>query len=520
MRTARRWSWAAGVTLLALGCGEPAPGPGSHDAAVAFDAACPACPPTADFAAGLADPLAPARWRPGTAFLRSSREVEPAAGMRNVDHSHFVRVEGGRAVLAEETGPGVITRLWFTFGPDSTVGDRTRLHLTIDGREIEFVAGEVGVPLARLTSGELPGLPHPWVLGRALASGGFLVSVPIHYASSVRIEIDEPAAGSWTYYQVDGRTLPREVAVTPFDVGADAARDAALARATELWVGHDHEGNDLVDAPRALAPGDAIERALIGPGVITTIDVGSLREQRDELELSIEVDGVEVARAPLGWLTGSAPPGGPYDSALSAASEASAALYAPIPFDVSARVVVRSTAAGEVSAGLRVRSRAGPVDADVGRFEARCSSQTIDIPESICEQASAEQHANVIVGGALTGRGQCAGQTFVMRSPASEEWWWALECDHEVWVDGDYALLGTGTEDYFGGAFYFMNGPFSSPTTGASGWVRDVAPSSDTHMFRWHLVDGIPYERELRFEYESYVDGTVWDGCVIGYRFE
>jgi hypothetical protein len=45
-------------------------------------------------------------------------------------------------------------------------------------------------------------------------------------------------------------------------------------------------------------------------------------------------------------------------------------------------------------------------------------------------------------------------------------------------------------------------------------------PSSDTHMFRWHIVDGIPYERELRFEYESYVDGTVWDGCVFGYRAE
>ncbi|AKF05886.1 DUF2961 domain-containing protein [Sandaracinus amylolyticus] len=517
-----RWIASLVLAIPALvACDET--GPASFpDAAVARPDGGGFVASSQDFVAGLADALAPARFRPGVPYLFTSREPEPAEGLRNRDHSNYLRMTPeGRGVLAEDTGPGVITRLWFTIGgrPEPDVGDPVRLHIWIDGRELGLVPGEEGVTLAALTSGQLPGLPRPWVLDRTRASAGFLVNVPMQYAQSMRIEI-EPMPELWTYYQVDGRALAEGTPVTSFGESPSDAHDDALARATELWVEHAHPGEDVVDDARELAMGDAIVRELEGPGVITTIDVASMREVRDALEVTIEIDGAIAAETSLGWLTGSAPPGGTYDSSLSAADATSARLYAPIPFETSARIVVRNASDASTTVGMRVRVDAREVPPDVGRFVARCSSVTIDVPTSICEQASPLEYESVVVGGALEGRGQYAGQTFVMRTVPMEAWWWALECDHEIRVDGEPALLGTGTEDYFGGAFYFALGPFSSPTTGASGWRRpegDADDGSDTHMFRWHLVDGVPFERELRFEYESYVDGTTWDGCVLGY---
>jgi hypothetical protein len=39
-------------------------------------------------------------------------------------------------------------------------------------------------------------------------------------------------------------------------------------------------------------------------------------------------------------------------------------------------------------------------------------------------------------------------------------------------------------------------------------------------MYRWHLFDAIPFDRELRFEFESYVNGARLDGCIFVYRFD
>lgn len=81
-----------------------------------------------------------------------------------------------------------------------------------------------------------------------------------------------------------------------------------------------------------------------------------------------------------------------------------------------------------------------------------------------------------------------------------------------MWIDGDYALLGTGTEDYYGAGFYFIEGPIAWTLAGASGWTRSTFDGSGaTHLYRHHLVDTIP------FEVESYVDGTTFTGCSFFY---
>jgi len=326
--------------------------------------------------------------------------------------------------------------------------------------------------------------------------------------------------GLWTYYQIDGRALPAGTRIQPFRAATDAAHDAALAAATALWDRHEHPGVDVVDvAPAPLMPGAVIERELPGPGSITAVVVIADREPRSTLELTIEADGRRVAAAPVAKLTGSAWPAGSYRSAFAASDMDVAALYAPIPFAGRARIQLRNGGLESVSVGLRVRllSLDGLPD-DLGRLEVICGRTTVDIPVSICEQDSSAEYPNAIVGGVATGPGQYAGQTLAFYTP--EVWWWGLEADHEVSIDGIPSLLGTGMEDDFGGAFDFMLGTYASPTSGAPGWDRRPDGSADTWMYRWHLFDAIPFDRELRFEFESYVNGARLDGCIFVYRFD
>jgi hypothetical protein len=510
------------LAVLAVSCG---PGPvidpmdaGALDASPrdAAGDACATCPPeTVDFVLAMADPLAPARRLPGRVFLRSSREPEPQPGMRNVDYSNFVRMNEGRGVMAEETGPGVITRIWGTYGPPSAgTIDAIPMRLVIDGEEM-LLDGMLDVPLGRLASGEVAGFPHPWVMDPSLASGGLVLSVPIHYQESARLEITT-AAGSWAYYQIDGRTLPAGTVVPAFTVTPRPEHLAALDAARSLWVDHAHPGEDRVVDPMALAAGASIDVDVTGPAVITTLEVTSDPALRGDLHVLVTIDGETAADAPLGWLTGSMFPAGSYAAGLTASSATAATLFAPLPIRTSARVTITNMTGAPTRVGVRTRVLAGAIDDDVGHFRAECASATSHAETEVTETESTLEYANIVLGESVRGPGQYAGLTTFQTAPGA--WWFALEPDHEVAIDGAYDILGTGTEDYFAGAFYFMNGPYTSVTSGASGWDRSTDPAR-THLYRHHLVDTWPFEHDLRFELESYMPGTRFDSCIFTYLF-
>lgn len=472
-----------------------------------------------DFVAALADPLAPARRLPGRAFLDSSRAPEPQSGMHNDDSTHFAGVDGDHVILAAETGPGVLTRLWFTMGPpDVADTSEVRMRVTIDGRDVIEDAR-----LGDLASATSTTFPAPWSMDPSVSSGGLSISAPIQYQQHARVELIV-APGVWAYEQVDGRRLPADTCVPAFTGAYTAEQLASLDDAARLWRDHDHPGDDHMVAAMDLAPGASTEYALDGVGAITTLEVLTPLGTRDELALRVEIDGDVAADAPLAWLTGSDSPAGTYAAALTASSPSSAISYAPMPFATHARVVVTNHAAAAVSVGLRVRVLAmSELPADVGHFRAECGSATADIPIPTEQPPFSDTFPNVVLAASTRGPGQFAGITTFQTAPSP--WWWSLEPDHEVAIDGRYDILGTGTEDYFGGGFYFHNGPYASVTSGASGWDRPTGfempiPDAHTHLYRHHLVDTWPFDSELRFEMESYVDGTRFDGCIFTYLFD
>lgn len=113
----------------------------------------------------------------------------------------------------------------------------------------------------------------------------------------------------------------------------------------------------------------------------------------------------------------------------------------------------------------------------------------------------------VILDG-VKGQGQYVG-TYLVWSPHNGGWWG--EGELKFFLDGDQkfpTLVGTGTEDYFGGSYDFDVGEppdvqyhgFSSPYSGLQVDRTDGHYRSQQRfgMYRWHIADPIRFEHDLR----------------------
>lgn len=105
----------------------------------------------------------------------------------------------------------------------------------------------------------------------------------------------------------------------------------------------------------------------------------------------------------------------------------------------------------------------------------------------------------------IAGRGQYVGTS--MGWGINNNGWWG-EGEIKFYIDGDReypTICGTGTEDYFGGAYNWeVDGAYvtySTPFLGMHHVARPDGTYRSQHrhaMYRWHIVDPICFEQDLR----------------------
>lgn len=94
------------------------------------------------------------------------------------------------------------------------------------------------------------------------------------------------------------------------------------------------------------------------------------------------------------------------------------------------------------------------------------------------------------------GHGQYVGVT--MSVLQNQDMWWG-EGDDMFFIDGSKApqIIGTGTEDYFLGAWDFGGHPFSYQLYGAPVVGRELAGSRSS-VYRFHLAQPIPFQKSFK----------------------
>ncbi|MGC5629253.1 DUF2961 domain-containing protein [Georgenia sp. Z1344] len=183
-------------------------------------------------------------------------------------------------VLAEDTGPGEIGSIWFTWDGGNVSG-AGNIVIELDGEVV------VDAPLQELVNGE-HGDPftYPLVANADQSSGGVYIKVPMAYRESMRVT----TTNNPFFYYVTHRSFPDAEGVTTFD---PEAAPADIVEQAQAW-GHEdpkpaHPDAVAEDTEVAVAPGETLRLAeLSGPGVV------------DELRLALpQVVGAPPPGEPL-----------------------------------------------------------------------------------------------------------------------------------------------------------------------------------------------------------------------------
>jgi hypothetical protein len=202
-----------------------------------------------------------------------------------------------------------------------------------------------------------------------------------------------------------------------------------------------------------------------------------------------------------------------YQSALTAVASIKALnAYFQMPFSSAARITV--TNEGKV----RTDALYFAVDyiilpnlpADVGRFHAQyrqaapCKGWTNDWTDNgspgINDRKNLNGKDNYVYLEA-TGKGHFVG---VAQAVLQNQNGWFGEGDDMIFIDGDHlpTINGTGTEDYFNGAWDFGGQPFANLHQGAPYIVDPERIGGRYCLYRWHIESPITFEESIRVTIE------------------
>jgi hypothetical protein len=168
--------------------------------------------------------------------------------------------------------------------------------------------------------------------------------------------------------------------------------------------------------------------------------------------------------------------------------------YWPMPFRRRARITLRNLTGHDVPVYYQVSYVLRDLPGEVGYLHATWRrSNPLGLP------------AVHTVADGISGRGRYVG-TYLAIEPRAPGWWG--EGELKFYLDGDQefpTICGTGTEDYFGGAWNFdIRGQYVRYATPHLG-MHQVSPPDEVYqpgqrfgMYRWHTRDPIRFDTDLR----------------------
>lgn len=161
--------------------------------------------------------------------------------------------------------------------------------------------------------------------------------------------------------------------------------------------------------------------------------------------------------------------------------------YWPMPFKRHARVTFSNEAGKDLELlAFQITYALTEVPKSAGYFHAQWRRAD-----------TAQQNPYVILDG-VQGKGRYAG-TFLAWTQRRKGWFG--EGEIKFFMDGDTqfpTICGTGTEDYFCGSYGFQE-PFTTAYSGTTLPANgDHEPPSYWSLYRWHVMDPICFDRDLK----------------------
>jgi hypothetical protein len=439
----------------------------------------------------------------GTDYYDSSSH-DPTGDNGDFGHDLYQDPSNGNNVLLDVKGPGEIDGIWFTyysptaplyiyFDGSSTPAVNTTLGNLLDGANAPFVQPLVGYSNASDTDDGM---------GRS----GYYINLPMEFAKSVKVEM----TGGAGYYNIYYRTFATSTGVTTFDPTPTDSNYQSPSAAAALW------SNTTVD-PKSTAGNIGFSGTeSIGAWASSTIasitGVGSVNSIKFQVASGSDND------ATLGniwvemYFDGQAPSYAPFDmffaeseygttQALPVGKDASGTYYCyfPMPYDQSAKIILVNQNGYAINLAYQVQYNTAPY---LGLGNSAGYFSTYYNNSSITPLVAGQNYELLNV---TSTKGQYVGMVY------TAPYGGYLEGNTEVYVDGSLSpqIQGTGTDNWFYGAYYFQDGPFTQATHG----VTIFPATSSIEAYRFDLNDPISFNSSITLGIQH--GATDYDGGSV-----
>ncbi len=427
-------------------------------------------------------------------------------------YSFVGKEEDGSLILADLKGPGCIYRIHTPTPTDETI------EFYFDGEP----APRLSLPYRSLFTGERPPFVRPIV---GSGGGGYYSYVPLPYRKSCKVVL---RAKHTQFYDLNYATYPEDAPVETFDPDA-AAKDARNLEAAAAVL----RGGRAADLTAYNVPaGSKVERhsfdVRLEPGKAATLwetnrpgrvagirlgPAGALEGKEREILLRISWDG-ENAPAVLcpagdffGYAWGKSAAGG----CLVGTHENVNYCNLPMPFDRSAKIELVSLRESGPAAAVRgeVIAADAPRRPWEGKFYAvwrRENPTTIGKPFTFIDMKGRGK----IVGLILQAQGMRSGSTPF------------FEGDDQTTIDGELAVHGTGSEDFFNGGWYDVpdrwDGPMLRPLSGCLAYQKHLGR---TGAYRFMVGDAYAFRESIlqTIEHSPEKNSFATDYCAVTFLY-
>ena len=456
-----------------------------------------------------------------SSYDRSSVTKDQPGWFANNDGFGIMRTDtvNGRIekVMFNETGPGVITRIWIT-----TIDKRGTWRFYFDGAEdAELVIP--GYDLMRLNiPGAGRGFIQPHTSYTPDGKGGNTSFLPIPYAKGCKITFEDSLGVQPTpkYYHINYRKYSPNVSVETF------SRNVAQRAKQKI-----SEVNDKLLHPAAItAVPECLtkeEKKVIPPSGSMTLELPEGENSLYEINFTVHAedsslyaqtmrevifvatfDNKQTVWVPLSDFSGGGM-GAPYVDSWFLSSDGNGKVTSRwlMPYKQSASVQLLNISAHAIEAGIT--ARIAPLKWDDRSLYFHASWRQED---SIYIHNNPEEADKCIEWNFATiqGKGVYKGDLLSLFNHAPR---WYGEGDEKIWIDDDLfpSHFGTGTEDYYNSSWAPVV-PFHTPFGGAP--RADMESSHGYNaFFRTRNLDGIPFKKEFKFDIEM----LGWDSGYVDY---
>ncbi|MEN6301824.1 MAG: DUF2961 domain-containing protein [Armatimonadia bacterium] len=426
--------------------------------------------------------------------LQQPLKLLATTAMSGVGKDYYSLKPGQSAVIGEVKGPAVIFRVWSTSSKSAMVS----LDMTVDGKTERLYTN------GKLPTGALKDDPL-----RAMDMQAYWSYVPVFVSKQAvfRATSIEKTEEIKLYLQAGYRTVTAAqlAEARAFDTGA------ARAAAKQILAGPETNVAAGQATEQTLQTGKAWDAPVTGPAMVTmslTPPQGTTPEQLAATRLVVTCDGTKTIDVPLGAMFGVSHKLTEYVTPLVAVKGGSLLLRAPMPVAKSLQVALKRYGRG----GLRSVQAKVWITPLTREPQYRLCAQYFS-------QVSVQDKPMTLLN--TTWRGIFLGTNLSVNGLEKKTFAF-LEGNEQIYVDGATkpTLEGTGTEDYFNGAWYFEAGEVQHLFHGVTFVQLREPPMVD--CYRHMVSDSIPFSKGLRFDLQhgsrNKAPDVVYDGVMLWYQ--